>query len=390
MTLPIQSAAVVADRELVLQQAPVLTALALGRRPEQVAVQVTAVDQRPGAGVSAVYRVSQPPVPDMLVASTAPGPADEADGVLTVSDGARRVRMWWRRHDPRLPGLRHAMDPESVARWLGIPQAPSLQVVSYRPGRRAVIAAGTGRSRWFIKVVRPDRADPLRRRHLMLGVPRLLGEPAPGVLVLEPAPGISLAQALAASGPEPLPQPEQILAFLTELPDSAGLPRRLSWADRSDFYASAACAELPDLAEEIMGVQQQLHDRIDALPAQPLVPTHGDLNVANLFVTEGRAAAVIDLDSFGPGYLIDDLATLLAHLHVLSVLAPQTYPDVLAHAHAWEAAWSQAVDAEALRVRTAAVVLSLIAGSGVDQARARFQLVRRLLANPATQPQEAA
>ena len=50
-----------------------------------------------------------------------------------------------------------------------------------------------------------------------------------------------------------------------------------------------------------------------------------DLNVANLFVDGGRPAAVIDVDSLGPGRREDDLATLL---HTLERSHPEPFHGV--------------------------------------------------------------
>ena len=65
----------------------------------------------------------------------------------------------------------------------------------------------------------------------------------------------------------------------------------------------------------------------------------------------------------GPGLREDDLACCLAHLAVLRGLDPDTYPRVPEVLAQWQAAFELEVDAPDLRARTAAVLLSLVAGA---------------------------
>lgn len=78
---------------------------------------------------------------------------------------------------------------------------------------------------------------------------------------------------------------------------------------------------------------RHIRDRLLSTPG-PVVPTHGDFHRDNIFAevlpdAEGRPAlspaALIDLDSVGPGYRADDLACLIAHLLTLPTLDPQGY-----------------------------------------------------------------
>lgn len=353
-------------------------------------VEVTAVHHRPGAGVSVCYAVRRDSDGDrgteMIVASTAPPRrSDREDGVALLDDGVRRVRVWRRADDPALPGLREALSPAAVARWLGTTRVPTVDVLSYRPTRRAVLAV-RGSSDAFLKVVRPDRAAELAHRHaLMAGTPvpapRVLAEPAPGVLLLEPARGMSLASALASGDPTALPSPEQVVAALAGLPQGAtALPRRPSWVDRLDVHAAGARAALPVRAEHVETVQSRIEAVLRTQPAGPVVPTHGDLHVANLFVADGAPSALIDVDSLGPGRREDDLATMLAHLAVLPSLAPATYPDVPAVLASWIQAFARHVPAAALLARTAGVLVSLVAGAATDQGHTRVDLALEMIA----------
>jgi aminoglycoside phosphotransferase (APT) family kinase protein len=346
-------------------------------------VEVTAVHHRPGAGVSVCYRVSHVAAAagEVIVASTTPTRRqDSTRSVAVLQDGARTLRVWRRADDPALPGLRAALTPETVAGWLGWSALPNLEVLSYRPTRRAVVAAHVADETCFLKVVRPRKAADLTARHRVLQgsrlpAPAVLAEPVAGVVVLARAPGLSLAQALASGDPALIPPAEEVLAALGSIPAQAcELPLRPSWVDRIDFHAAAARTALPARAAEIDGVVGRVAAVLEEVPAGPQVATHGDLNVANLFVDGGRPAAVIDVDSLGPGRREDDLATLLAHLLVLPSLAPQTYAAVPAVIERWYAAFATAVDQRALDARTAAVLVSLVAGATRGQAEARLDL----------------
>lgn len=354
--------------------------------PPGLRVVVAGVHHRPGAGVSVCYEVSHDgaPAPEVVVASTAePSRHDRTDRVAVLDDGVRRIRVWRRADDPALPGLRSVLDPAVVARWLGATDGVRVTLLSYRPTRRAVVVARTASATVYVKVVRPRRAEELVRRHQVLAeapvpAPRVLDQPEPGVVVLACAPGRSLAQTLAAG--EPVPTADAVLAMLRGLPDAvATLPRRPSWVDRLDFHAAAARSALPSRAGEVTEVAERVTALLAVLPEPALVPTHGDLNVANLFVTDGRPSALIDVDALGPGHLEDDLATVLAHLAVLPSLAPAQYTGVPAVLADWLAVLAGAVGARGLLARTAAVLVSLVAGAAPAQAHARLDLAVEML-----------
>src|SRR5690606_31148750 len=126
----------------------------------------------------------------------------------------------------------------------------------------------------------------------------------------------------------------------TSMPEAVtNLPRRPSWVDRLDFHSAAARSAVPARAAQIGDAADRVAALLATLPTPAVVPTHGDLNVANLFVADGRPSALIDVDSLGPGHHEDDLATLLAHLAVLPALAPTQYTRVPAVLEDWLAAF---------------------------------------------------
>lgn len=365
----------------------VTAALAAGGGvPPAPTVRVDAVHHRPGVGVSVVYLVEHGPAParvsERIVASTAPtSRRDSTAGVAVLSDGQRSIRVWRLPDDPALPALRPTLDPGTLGSWLRTAERITIDLLTYRPTRRAVVAARTSERTVYAKVLPPRKADGLRHRHhLSPQAPEVIGTPAPGVVLIAQAPGSSLAQALASGDPAQVPSPADVLRFVRELPVAASeLEARPSWVDRLDFHAEAARVALPEREAEVEAIQRRIASALARTEAGPVTVTHGDLHVANLFVDKGVPVAVIDVDSLGPGHLIDDLATLLAHLLVLPALAPDVYPEVSALARSWFGEFARHVDPDGLRARTAAVLISLIAGAAHPQAVARLDLALDLV-----------
>ena len=349
--------------------------------------QVDSVHHRPGAGVSVGYRVSYAvagvQVSEYLVASTAEVP--DGPGVAVLQDGVRTVRVWRRAQDPVLPGLEQALDPATVGGWLqeagvGDGSPARIQLLSYRPTRRAVIRAGAGAATTYLKVLPERRARRLERRHRLLETPehrapQVLARPLPTTLVIAAADGRPLAEAIAAARTHPgdLPDPRGVVAWLDQLPAGVlELGARSSWVDRIDFHAAAARGTLPEESSRIDALENGVRALLAGRPTPPTVPTHGDFYEANIFTAAGRVSGVIDLDSLGPGVREDDLATLLGHLAVLRSLAPAIYPHVDELVLEWFEVLARSYDPAALAARVAGVVLSLVAGTDPGQALQRL------------------
>lgn len=361
-------------------------------------VQVHQVHHRPGSGVSVGYQVAYTTptgaVRDYLVASTAPQ-ATDAPGVAVLDDGARQVRMWRRPFDPGLPGLRPASDPLVVGAWLreaGFDGAAttdlSLEVLSYRPTRRAVLRAGWPGAAVFLKVLPVRKATGLAQRHRLLteagvAAPRLLSQPLEGVCLLAAADGRPMSQALAVHDEQPneLPSPPALIEWLDSLPEAVtDLPGRPSWSDRVGFHTAAAAAAVPERGAEIHDLGARIEKVLADLAEEAVVPTHGDFYEANVFTEGGQVREVIDVDSLGPGRRSDDLATMLGHVAVLPALAPAFYTDTPVVLAKMQEVFETQVPARSLRIRTAAVVLSLVAGAKTDQAHTRLDLAADWLA----------
>lgn len=349
-----------------------------------------AVHHRPGAECSAGFEVTYATAggtaTEYLVATTA-----DVDTPVTLARDGVSLRLWRHPADPRLPALASVCDPTTVGGWLaGTPGAEDavahLEVLTYRPLRRAVVRARLGEQVAYVKAIRPDKGADLLTRHRLMDAaglgPRVLATPLEGVVVTAAADGLPLTEALAASASDPggLPAPEAVLALLDRLPAAVlDLPERPSWTDRVDFHGASAAAALPAEADEIAALVAEIADLAARAPVGPVVPTHGDVHEANLFVADGRPVGLIDVDNLGPGRREDDLACLVGHLAVLPALSPAHYAHLGPLVQAWAAAFEEVVDAAALRVRVAGVILSLVAGGTPEQALARLDLARAWL-----------
>lgn len=356
-----------------------------------IRIALDRLHHRPDADTSAGYHLTVTDETgaesgEYVVATTANLPP--SDDIAVVEHEGLVLRFWRHPADPRLPALAPACDPEVVAGWLGIDRV-DLALVAYRPLRRAVLrATGNGRVH-YVKVLLPARAIPQLTRHRLMaeaGIgPEVIAEPATGVLIVAAADGEPLAERFAAvAAGRPAPDPHEIVRVLDRMPrELLTVPKRSAWSERLDFHGAAAIVALPEAAEEITRLVAAIEAVIAARPRGPLVPTHGDLYEANIFVRDVEGAdpryTLIDLDTAGPGHRVDDLACVLAHLAVLPDLSPAHYAGLIETIEAWTRYFATQVDPAALYARVAGVILTLVAGTSRAHALARLDLVRSWL-----------
>ncbi|MFV2145345.1 MULTISPECIES: phosphotransferase family protein [Isoptericola] len=358
---------------------------------------VREVQARPGAELTVAYDVvarrrddgADTSAHEHLFATSAAGldaGADSTaldDGVVRLDDGTHLLHVWRHPHDPALPGMPVGTTPARLTarlREAGIAaDVLSLETVTYRPMRRAVLRARTTIGTLYVKVVRPARAAALVQRHELftaqdrLAAPRVLTWGDDGVVVLAELVGRPLADHLAATPAHRQPDafdPADLLRLAAALPaEGVRLPRRAPWAERLDQYTAALAdghgidpARLDRLAAGV-------RDAVRGRDLGPVVTTHGDLHAANIVLGDAgpgaapRPAGVLDVDTLGPGHLVDDLACAVAHLAVLPGLAPGTYDGVDGLVERCLAGFGAAVDPVVLRARAAAVVVSLAVGA---------------------------
>lgn len=293
---------------------------------------------------------------------------DMPSGVTVVTDGSNSIGVWRVPHDPDLPGLATAMDPDTVGRLLkrfGITGGRvRLRLRSYRPRRRAVVEASAAGGRLFLKVVRPHKARELHDRHRVLtdaGLPSpaSLGWTDDGVVVLTALAGTPLRQALRSSS-GPWPAPRELTALLDRLPDALLYnPARPSWSERADHYAHQVATSMPELGPRVRAIADEIESH---LQFGPVTPVHGDLYEHQILVDGGRVSGVLDLDTAGPGDRVDDLACVIGHLEVLAQVWPDRARVITALGADYLSHFDRGADRRQLRLRAAGVVLSLATG----------------------------
>jgi hypothetical protein len=341
---------------------------------------VHAVQHRPGDGVTVGYRVwvrgvqaavDAPLVEEYVLVSSTSGRdvPDDSPGLVRLEGSEGRLLAWRHPHDPALPALGTACDPPSLQGLLpGAGPVTELELVGYRPLRRAVLRAVRDGTTTYVKVLRPGpgrgaAADVLHRHVLLadagLPVPRVLTTTADGLVVLERAPGIPLVEAIGTDEAAGL-DVRDLVGVLDQLPSAVlDLPRRPAWSDRARTYADAVAAS-GRWADTARDLGRAVRRRSRTVDLGPVVATHGDFHEGQLTVRRGTSgwavAALLDVDTVGPGHRVDDLACLLAHA---VALGPQGQPV----ARRWERQAGEVVDPAALAVRTAGVLLSLAAGA---------------------------
>ena len=76
----------------------------------------------------------------------------------------------------------------------------------------------------------------------------------------------------------------------------------------------------------------------------------------------GVITGVLDIDTVGPGRRADDLACLLAHLSTVQRMTPEQAASLARLINIWLPVFDARVDPRELRLRAAAVIISLATG----------------------------
>jgi hypothetical protein len=90
-------------------------------------------------------------------------------------------------------------------------------------------------------------------------------------------------------------------------------------------------------------------------------PVHGDFHSSQILTNGSEIVGLVDVDTYGAGERIDDLASLLGHLTTLS-LTSRARRDIDRYGTELIAAFDGEADPVELRLRTAAVVFGLATG----------------------------
>ena len=310
------------------------------------------------------------------VSARASGPAATDSRAEIFADGEREVAVWIYPADPDLPGLARAAYTEQMAgiltdaNVLGRPIGPaevSLRMIGYRPRRRAVLKVEVGDPPvvLYCKVLRERVFHDVVRRHELLldaGVPApLIAATTPdALLVLHTLPGRSLAKAVFDES-DPCTA-EQLIQLLDAMPMSiTRLERRPPWSDAVQHYAQMVSAALPAATDKLARLVQQVTDGLAHIPLGN-EPTHGDFHEGQVHVAGGRIVGMLDVDTVGPGRRADDLACLIAHLSTIQRMSPAQEARVHRLVRTWVPVFDTRVDPRELRLRAAAVIISLATG----------------------------
>ena len=206
------------------------------------------------------------------------------------------------RSDRRLPAL---------GRWLD-----RAELVSYRPGRRAVLRIAGARAPEWVKVLRPERTAAVLDRHTRPGgygvtVPMVVGADVDeGWIRLSHVDGVNLNAVLQQRALAP----RERAAVAASVAAFGGPPGGVTPAaghGLDPLVDSVAVAD-PELAVEVRSALGRLPRTVSAGPSGWV---HGDLHDKNL-VVGGDDVAIIDLDGCRRGRPEEDVGNLIAHLQL--------------------------------------------------------------------------
>jgi len=310
------------------------------------------------------------------VSARAGGLARTDERAEIFADGDREVAVWIYPKDPDLPGLVRAAYPTEMARVLneyrvfdtpvGV-DSVTLDMIGYRPRRRAVLKCTVTEPPrvLYVKVLRERLFDQVRLRHQLLldaGVPapRIAAATSDQLLVLDELPGRPLAKAIF-DDTDPTTA-ERLIEVLDAMPASvATLERRPPWSDSVHHYARMVTQAVPTLGLRLEWLATTIAEGLEPIP-QGDEPTHGDYHEGQIHVADGAVVGLLDVDTVGPGRRADDLACLVAHLSTVQRMNARQAERVHHLIRTWVPVFDTRVDPTELRLRSAAVIISLATG----------------------------
>ena len=310
------------------------------------------------------------------VSARASGPAASDTKAEIFADGEREVAVWIYPNDPDLPGLARAAYTEQMAGILtehdvlGRPVAAdevSLRMIGYRPRRRAVLRVDVEPEPvvLYCKVLRERLFGDVVRRHELLlaaGVPapRIAATTDDALLLLHNLDGRPLAKAVFDET-DPCTA-EDLIHLLDAMPMSVTkLERRPPWTDAVQHYSQMVAAAVPSATDKLAWLTDQIAEGLASVP-RGNDPTHGDFHEGQVHVSGGRIVGILDVDTVGPGRRADDLACLIAHLSTIQRMNPAQEAKVHRLIRTWVPVFDTRVDPLELRLRAAAVIISLATG----------------------------
>jgi len=155
---------------------------------------------------------------------------------------------------------------------------------------------------------------------------------------------------------------EDLINLLDAMPSSVSrLDRRPPWSDAVGHYARIVAAALPALEAKLDRLVDTITSGLASVPLGS-EPTHGDFHEGQVHVRDGRICGLLDTDTIGPGRRADDLACMVAHLSTIQRMSSAQEARVHELIRTWVPVFDTRVDPTELRLRAAAVIISLATG----------------------------
>lgn len=344
----------------------------------------TQVHYRPGHDLIARYRAEidwgngTPRQETLYVGTTRHGaPPGTIPVTATFHDDELAAGVWRWPFDPGLPALeRLARTTSQVLADHGVAtsEPPRTSVAAYRPTERAVLRIDAGDRVWFAKLVRPDEAADLVRRHELLmtsglPVPELVAHDVDkGLVIMDELRGPTLRD-LVKSDASTWPAPDTI----------AGLVRRIGTVDAHDLTAmrrrlrdgphhtALLASVLPEERDRLARLDERLQQALDEASEREPMFVHGDLHERQLIVDGDHIVGLLDIDECGVGDPADDVAVPVAHLRYRALTAPNA-ARIHRYADDLVAATSDVIPSTTAAVVSAAVLAGLATSSFRAQA----------------------
>ncbi len=126
-------------------------------------------------------------------------------------------------------------------------------------------------------------------------------------------------------------------------------------------YAEIVTRAVPSVAPRLTWMVEKIAMGLDGiLPGDE--PVHGDFHEGQVHVSGGRNVGILAGDNAGPRRRADDLACLIAHLSTVQRMNAQQAERVHGLIRSWVPVFDERVDPTELRLRAAAVIISLATG----------------------------
>jgi hypothetical protein len=303
---------------------PLIAALTL---PPSTPCHVVDAKYEPGSSATVLYQLGA----QLVTAVVSFGPdAEDADAGVPIMPGMRAFPF---PDDPRLPGLRAAVDPQALSGVLGVDAGTRVRValLRYRPGKRATLhieLRGRGEPLVLIGKVYADGAKATavytetRRLRAALGegAPVVVGaatEIVPAIpMVLWPAiAGSDLESRLASRrAPELVEAVAGAVAAIHRV-EPVSVRRRPVVAELARFDRRGANVERvsPELGGALRSWAAALSERGDTIEHPEPGLVHGDCKPSQFRLTDS-GMALLDFDHCGLADPVSDVGTFLASL----------------------------------------------------------------------------